>query len=81
MKEEVCMLIAQLCLTLSDPMDYSLLGSSVHGILQARIWQWLAMPSSRGSSQPRYQTQVSHIAGRFFFTIRATWEAQEYWSE
>ena len=38
----------------------------VHGILQARILEWVAFPSSRGSSQPRDQTQVSHIAGRFF---------------
>ena len=45
------------------------------GILQARIPEWVAMPSSRGSSQPRDQTQVSHIAGRFF-TVWATNEAQ-----
>ena len=43
----------QSCLTLCDLMDYSLPGSSVHGILQARILKWVAMPSSRGSSQPR----------------------------
>ena len=49
-----------------DPMDYILPGSSVHGILQAKILEWVAMRSSRGSSQPRDQTQVSHIAGRFF---------------
>ena len=49
------------------------------GILQARILEWVAMPSSRGSSQPRDQIQVSHIAGRFF-TDWATREAQEYWS-
>ena len=47
------------------------------GILQARILEWVAMPSSRGSSQPRVWTQVSHIVGRFF-TIWATREAQEY---
>ena len=46
-------------------------GSSVHGILQARILEWVAMPFSRGSSQPRDQTQVSSIAGGFF-TIWAT---------
>ena len=45
------------------------------GILQARIREWVAMTSSRGSSQPRDQTQVSCIAGRFF-TIRASGEAQ-----
>jgi len=49
------------------------------GILQARILDLADMPSSRGSSQPRDWTQVSHIAGRFF-TIWATREAQEYWS-
>ena len=49
----VCVLVAQSCLTLHDRMDYSLLGSSVHGILQARIVAWVAMPSTRGSSQPR----------------------------
>ena len=44
----------------------SLPGSPVHGILQARILEWVTVPFSRGSSQPRDQTQVSHIAGRFF---------------
>ena len=59
-------LIVQLCLTLCDPLDCSPPGSSVHGILQARILEWVAMPSSRGSSLARDQTQVSHITGRFF---------------
>ena len=59
-------LAAQLCPTLCDPMDYSPPGSSVQGILQARILRWVAMPSSRGSPQPRDWTQVSCIAGRFF---------------
>ena len=63
------------CQTLWDPMDYS-----DHGILQARILEWVVIPFSRGSSQPRDQTQVSRIAGRFF-TSWATREAQEYWSE
>jgi len=54
-------------------------GSPVHGILQARILEWVAFPVSRGSSQPRDLTQVSHIAGGFF-TVRATRESQEYWS-
>ena len=49
-------------------------GSCVHGILQARILEWVAIPLSRGSSQPRDWTWVSHIAGRFF-TIWATREA------
>ena len=61
--------------TLWDPMVCSSPGSSVHGILQARILQWIAMPSSRGSSQPRDQIQVSPIAGGFF-TVWATREAQ-----
>ena len=50
--------VAQSCLTLRDPMDCSPPGSSVHGILQARMLEWVALPSSRGSSQPRDQTQV-----------------------
>ena len=50
-----------LCLTLCDPMGCNLPGSSVHGILQARILEWVAMPSSRGSSQPRDRTHVSCI--------------------
>ena len=50
---------AQSCLTFCDPMDYSLLGSSVPGILQARILEWVAISSSRGSSQPRDQTHTS----------------------
>ena len=58
----VLCLVTQSCLTLWDPMDRSLLGSSVHGIFQARILAWVAMPSSRGSSQPRDRTQVSLIA-------------------
>ena len=60
----VC-LVVQSCLTLCHHMDSSPPASSVHGILQARILEWVAMPSSRGSSWPRDQTQVSHIAGRF----------------
>ena len=56
----------QSCLTLCDPMDYSPSGSSVHGILQARILEWFAMSSSRVSSQPRDQTHISCTAGRFF---------------
>ena len=67
-------LVAQSCLILCDPMDCSLPGSSVHGILQARILEWAAMPSSRASSQPRDWTQVSCIAGRFFI-VWATREA------
>ena len=61
MRPNVLCLGAQLCLTLCNPMD-----CIVHGILQARILEWVAFPFSRGSSQPRDQTQVSHIAGGFF---------------
>ena len=50
--------VAQLGLTVCDPMDYT-----VHGILQARILEWVAVPFSRGSSQHRDKTHVSHIAG------------------
>ena len=59
----------QLCPTICDPMDYSPPGSSVHGILQARILEWVAISYSRGSSGPRDQTCVSCdscIAGGFF---------------
>ena len=65
---------AQPCPTLYDPMDYT-----VHGVLQATILELVAFPFSRESSQPRYQTRVSHIAGGFFTTL-ATREAHEYWS-
>ena len=68
-----CVKVAQSCLTLCNLVDCSLPGSSVHGILQARILEWLAVPFSRRSLQPRDQTQVSHIAGRFF-TSQATWK-------
>jgi len=57
----VILKVAQSCPTLCNPMDYT-----VHGILQARILEWVAFPFSRGSSQPRDQTQVSHIGGGFF---------------
>ena len=59
-------LVAQSCLTLRDPMDYSPPVSSVHGISQARILEWVAIPFSRGSSRPRDGTQVSRTAGGFF---------------
>ena len=59
-------LVVQLCSTLCDHMDYSPPGSSVHGIFQARILEWVALPFSRGSSQPKDQSWVSHTAGRLF---------------
>ena len=66
--------VAQSCAALCDLTDYT-----VHGILQARILEWVAFPFSRRSSQPRNWTQVSHIAGGFY-TSWAIREAQEYWS-
>ena len=68
------LLVAQSCQTLCNPMNCSLPTSSVPGVSQARILEWVAMPSSRGSFAPRDQTQVSCIAGRFF-TVWATRKA------
>ena len=67
----------QSCPTLCDPMDCGPLGYSVHGILQARIPEWVAMPSSRGSSQLRDRnlSLISPALAGGFFTVRATWEA------
>ena len=67
----VYLTVTQLCPTLYDPMN-----STVRWILQARILEQVAIPFSRGSSQPRDRTQVSHTAGRFF-AIWATREAQK----
>ena len=67
-------LVTQSCPTLCNPMECSPPSFSVHGILQTRVLEWVAMPSSRGSSQTRGWTQVSHIAGEFF-TDWATREA------
>ena len=53
--------VTRLCLTFCNPLDYT-----VHGVLQARILEWVAIPSSRGSSQLRDGSQVSHTAGGFF---------------
>ena len=66
--------VAQLCLTLCDPMNCSLPVSSIHGVFQARVLEWIAISFSRGSSQPGDRTQVSWTAGRCF-TIWATREA------
>ena len=69
--------ITQSCPTLCDPMDRSLPGTSIHGILQARMLEWVAISFSRGSSQPRDGIRVFCISciGRWFFTPRAIWEA------
>ena len=79
-KKSTLVLVAQLCLILCDPMDCSLPGSdsSAHGILQARILEWVAIPFSRRSSWPRGQTCASYIAGRFF-TAWATRQAPNTW--
>ena len=64
----MCCSVAQSCLTLCDPMDCSLPGSSLHGILQARILERIAISSSRGFFQLRERTCISSIAGGFFTT-------------
>ena len=73
----VCVLVSQLCLTLWNPVDCSLPGSSAHGILQENILEWVTIPFSRGSFWPRDQTQVSCIADRVF-TIWAVRDAYTY---
>ena len=70
----VKMLVAQSCLILCDRMDCGPIGSSVHGFLQTRILDWVAISFSRIISRPRNQIWVSWMAGSFF-TIWATWEA------
>ena len=78
MRRKSSVKVIQSCLTLRDPMDYT-----VHGILQARILERVAFPFSRGSSQLRDRTQVSCIAGWFFtswFTRKARGEKQEQWN-
>ena len=62
----VCVLVTQSCMILWDHVVCSPPGSCVHGIFQARLLEWVAIPFSRGSFLPRDQTQVSCIAGRFF---------------
>ena len=57
-----CVLSCFSCVSLYDPVDYSLPGSSVQEILQARILEWIAIPFSRGSSQTRDQTHISHVS-------------------
>ena len=74
---KVTVLVVELCLTLCNPMDYNPPGSSVHGILQEWILEWVVIPLSRGSSQTMDQSQVSCIAGRFL-TIWATREIQSH---
>ena len=68
--------VTQSCLVLCNPMDYNLPGSSVHGISQARILEWVAIPFSRGSSQIRNRTQVTYVSciGRWILYHWAIWE-------
>ena len=73
-------LVTQSRPALCNPMDCSPPGFSVHGILQARILEWIAIPFSRGTSQPRDQTLVSCIAGRFF-TTPCSITANKVWQE
>ena len=73
----VNVLVAQSCPTLCNPMDCNSLGASVHGILQARILEWVVIPFSRGSSPSRDQTQVPHSVGRFF-TRGTQFESDRY---
>ena len=65
----MCVLVAQLCLTLCDPTDYSPPGFFVHGILQASILEWIAVPFSRGSSRPRNRTPVSCINQQILYHL------------
>ena len=70
--------VAQSCPTLCDPMDYSLPGSSLHGIFQARVLEWVAISFSRGSSQSKDRTRVSCIPGRCF-NLWATRSNRQIW--
>ena len=73
-----CAKLLQSCPTLRNPMDHSPPGFSVHGILQAKMLEWVAMPSSRGSSNPGIESMslmYPALAGGFF-TTSAIWEAQ-----
>ena len=72
-------LVAQLCLTLCNPVGCSPPGSPVHGILQGRILDWVAVPFPRGSSWPGDGTQVSRIAGGFFTTSTTRKPLLSYW--
>ena len=78
LKPSACMLLLQSSLTLCDPMDCSLSSSSVHGLLQARILEWIAMPFSRVSSWHKDWNHVAHVSrvSRLFFTSSTTWGTQ-----
>ena len=74
-------LVTQLCLTLCNPLDCSPPGSSVHGILQARILEQAAIPFPRGSSRTREQTWVSCKAGRFFTIFSLNKNENKYYGQ
>ena len=76
-RSHVCAKSLQSCLTLCDSMDCSPPGSSVHGILQARLLEWVAMPSSRDLPDPGIESVplLSPALASGFFTTSATWEA------
>ena len=76
---EDAMILVFWMLSLKPTFSHTPMNYTACGILQARILKWVAFPFSRGSSQPRDRTQVSHIAGGFFTSL-TTREAQEYWS-
>ena len=65
--------VAQSCPTLYNPMDFNLPCSSIHGLFQARVLEWVAISFSRGTSQPRNRTWVSHIVGRCFTIWTTRW--------
>ena len=75
---KVKVLVSQLCPTFWDPMDYTLSGFSVHGTLQARILEWVAIPFSKGSSWPKDWTCVSCIADSLL--SEPPGKLQEYWN-
>ena len=79
LKQQMNLLVAQMCQTLWDPVDCSPPSFSVHGIFQARIMKWVAIPFSKESSWPRNRTQASCTAGKFFtiWATRETW--WNYW--
>ena len=69
--------VSESCLTLCDPLDCAPPGSSVHGILQARILEWVAMPSSRGASQPGDPAQVSLHCRQILYHLNQLWSHVE----
>ena len=73
--------VVQLCLTLCDPVDCRPPGSSVHGIFQARILEWVAISYPRGSSRPRDQTRISCVSciGKWILYHCTTWESHPKW--